>query len=176
MAKKTRTTETPAVTKTATVNTVDIGISEKNRQAIANDLQVLLADEVVLYNKTRNFHWNVEGMHFGQLHKLFEEQYEAIADLTDEVAERIRKIGHYAVGNLADFLKLTHLVEHLGEGSADSDMIRALTEDHETIIRFVRNLIDTVDNKYGDAGTADFLTGLMEEHEKMAWMLRAHLV
>jgi len=171
MAKKVKTEAAAPVT----VSTADIGISEKNRQAIANDLQVLLADEVVLYNKTRNFHWIVEGMHFGQLHKLFEEQYETIADLTDDVAERIRKIGHYAVGNLADFLKLTHLVEHLGEGSADSDMIRALTEDHETIIRFVRNLIDTVDNKYGDAGTADFLTGLMEAHEKMAWMLRAHL-
>ena len=108
-------------------------------------------------------------------HKLFEEQYDAIAELTDAVAERIRKIGHYAAGNLSDYLKLTHLVEHLGEGTADSDMVRALTEDHETIIRFVRSLIDTVDNKYGDAGTADFLTGLMEEHEKMAWMLRAHL-
>jgi len=174
MAKKVKTTAAAAEVKTGT-SMIEIGISEKNRQAIANELQVLLADEVVLYNKTRNFHWNVEGMHFGQLHKLFEEQYEAIAELTDSVAERIRKIGHYAVGNLADFLKLTHLVEHLGEGGADSDMIRALTEDHETIIRFVRNMIDTVDNKYQDAGTADFLTGLMEEHEKMAWMLRAHL-
>lgn len=175
MAKKVKTSATTAAPVKAAGNATETGLSENNRQAIANDLQVLLADEVVLYSKTRNFHWNVEGMHFGPLHKLFEEQYDAIAEMTDEVAERIRKIGHYAVGNLADFLKLTHLVEHLGEGGKDLDMVAALKDDHETIIRFVRNLVDTVDNEYGDAATADFLTGLMEEHEKMAWMLRAHL-
>lgn len=174
MAKKSK---TEASAKAAVVpSNVNIGISDKNRQAIANELQILLADESLLYAKTRNFHWNVEGLHFGQLHKLFEEQYSELAEMIDSIAERIRKVGHYAVGTLSGFLNLTRLLEHDGQGDGkDTDMISALLDDHETIIREMRNAIDKIDDTYKDAGTADFLTGLMEQHETMAWMLRAHL-
>jgi starvation-inducible DNA-binding protein len=152
----------------------NIGISDAHLLEISKLLNVVLADEVVLYAKTRNYHWNVTGPHFGQLHKFLEEQYESIAELTDEVAERVRKLGHYAVGSLGDFLKITHLTEGQDAGNA-TKMLQNLLDDHETIIRAVRNYINDISSKYDDQGTADFLTGLMEQHEKMAWMLRAHL-
>jgi|SRR5688500_2268992 len=161
-----------ALTKTAKI---DIGISEDNRQAIANILNHLLADEFVLYTKTRKFHWNVKGIHFHDLHLFFESQYKELAEIMDEVAERIRKIGHYSLGTLQQFLDETNLLEHTDDGSSAEVMIEALLEDHETIIRELRKAIDPIQEKHKDAGTADFLTGLMEQHESMAWMLRSML-
>ena len=153
----------------------NIGIKDENRQAVANTLQVLLADEFVLYTKTRNAHWNIEGIDFYDKHKLFESQYEELDEIMDSVAERIRQLGHYAVGTLQDFLKLTHLTEK-GDGENDSkSYIKELLLDHENIIIFLRENINAFANKYEDAGTSDFITGLLEQHEKTAWFLRAHL-
>jgi len=153
---------------------VNIGISNANRSAIAAELQLLLADENLLYIKTRNFHWNVEGMEFGILHKFFEEQYGELAEMIDAVAERIRKIGHLAMGSMRQYLDKTRLKEEVGQISAVA-MLKMLLADHEAIIRTTRDAIDKIDDKYEDAGTADFLTGIMEQHEKMAWMIRAHV-
>lgn len=161
-----------ALTKTAKI---DIGISEDNRQAVANILNHLLADEFVLYTKTRKFHWNVKGIHFHDLHLFFESQYKELAEVMDEVAERIRKLGHYSLGTLQQFLAETNLLEHTDDGSSAEIMIEALLEDHETIIRELRKAIDPIQEKHKDAGTADFLTGLLEQHESMAWMLRSML-
>lgn len=161
-----------ALTKTAKI---DIGISEDNRQAVANILNHLLADEFVLYTKTRKFHWNVKGIHFHDLHLFFESQYKELAEIMDEVAERVRKLGHYSLGTLQQFLDETNLLEHTDDGSSAEVMIEALLEDHETIIRELRKAIDPIQEKHKDAGTADFLTGLMEQHESMAWMLRSML-
>lgn len=152
----------------------NIDISDKNRQAIADILNTLLADEYVLYTKTRNAHWNIEGSNFIGLHKFFESQYEALDEIVDSVAERVRKLGHYSLGSLKDFLKLTHLSEE-GELNDEKDAIKALLQDHEAVIDSMRKNIAVINDKYKDAGTADFVTGLMEEHEGMAWMLRAHL-
>lgn len=153
----------------------NIGITDKNRQAVSEQLAKLLADEFVLYTKTRNAHWNIEGPDFHAMHLFFESQYEALDETMDSVAERIRKIGHYAPATLKSFLQLTHLAE-LTERSNDSlGFIRELVEDHESIIEFIRGNIKPFADDYGDAGTSDFITGLMEEHETMAWMLRSHL-
>lgn len=152
-----------------------IGISEENKKAVSAQLAKLLADEYVLYTKTRNAHWNVEGPDFHSMHLFFESQYEQLDEIMDSVAERMRMLGHYAPGTLKSFLQLTHLAE-LTERSNDSlGFIRELTEDHDSIIEFIRGNINPFANDYGDAGTSDFITGLMEDHEKMAWMLRAHL-
>lgn len=152
-----------------------IGISEENKKAVSVQLAKLLADEYVLYTKTRNAHWNVEGPDFHAMHLFFESQYEQLDEIMDSVAERIRQLGHYAPGTLKSFLQLTHLAE-LTERSNDSlGFIRELVEDHDSIIEFIRGNINPFANDYGDAGTSDFITGLMEDHEKMAWMLRAHL-
>lgn len=155
--------------------TTNIGIKEENAAAVAADLSKILADEFVLYTKTRNAHWNVEGADFYAKHKFFEDQYEALDELMDNVAERIRSIGHYAPATLKVFLQLTHLSELAREKNDSHGFINELLEDHERIIMNLRSRINLFANEYHDLGTSDFITGLMESHEKMAWMLRAHL-
>jgi len=152
----------------------NIGITDNHLLKTASLLNVLLADESVLYTKTRNYHWNVTAPNFMELHKFMEEQYGELAEAIDEVAERVRQLGHYSLGSLGSFLKATRLTEGQDDSSA-LKMIQNLLDDHETIIRELRNDIETVDEKYKDAGTADFLTGVMKMHEKMGWMLRAYL-
>jgi starvation-inducible DNA-binding protein len=153
----------------------NIGIADKNRKAVAGELMKLLADESVLYTKTRNAHWNIEGMDFHSMHLFFESQYEELAETVDSVAERIRQLGHYAPATLKEFLELTHLTEKLGEKNDSQGFIKELLADHESIIIFLRENINRFAGELKDAGTSDFITGLMEEHEKMAWMLRSHL-
>ncbi|KQS41163.1 Dps family protein [Pedobacter sp. Leaf194] len=153
----------------------NIGISAENRQAVSEQLAKLLADEYVLYTKTRNAHWNVEGADFLSKHKFFEEQYRLLEGFIDSVAERIRKIGHYAPATLKNFLALTHLTEYSERKNDSLGYIKDLLADHETVIEFIRGNINPIADEYGDAGTSDYLTGLMEEHEEMAWILRAHL-
>lgn len=152
---------------------VDIGLTETQRDAVCGILRALLADEFVLYTKARNYHWNVVGPHFHELHKLFEEQYEALDEIVDEVAERIRALGGLSPGTLEEFRTLTRLAERPNSAPPASEMLRNLAADHETIIRQLRKDIPVVQDQHGDVGTADFLTGLMERHEKYAWMLRA---
>ena len=152
----------------------DIGITEKNLQAVANELQKVLADEFVLYTKTRNYHWNVEGGSFIELHKLYEGQYEQLDEIMDDVAERIRQLGHYAEAQLKDFVQLTRLGEE-GYTTDQKKQLQNLLADHESIIRNLRKNIDVFTDKYKDAGTADFVTGLMEKHEKTAWFIRSYL-
>lgn len=153
---------------------VNIGISEKNRQAVAIELNKLLADEHVLYNKTRSYHWSVEGPSFMEFHKLYEAQYNQLAQMIDDLAERIRTIGHFAEGRLKEILKLASL-EEPDVPTDQPTQIANLDEDHETIIIRLRKLIKDFDEKYKDIGSSDFVTGLLKEHEKMAWMLRSYL-
>src|ERR1700741_1117159 len=111
---------------------VNIGITEKNRQAVAAALNQLLADEHILYNKTRNYHWSVEGPSFMEFHKLYEEQYSQLAEMIDEIAERIRTIGHFAEGRLKELLKLASLDEPPAP-SNQKEQIQNLDSDHEII-------------------------------------------
>lgn len=153
----------------------NIGISETNRKTIADQLAILLADEFVLYTKTLNAHWNLEGLDFHSVHVYFEGLYGESQEFIDSVAERIRQLGHYAPGTLSGFLKLTHLTEQY-EGANDSrGYITQLLGDHQSIIEFLRGDVNEFAEAHKDAGTSDFITGLLEKHEKIAWMLRAHL-
>ncbi|WP_164112720.1 MULTISPECIES: Dps family protein [Sphingobacterium] len=152
----------------------NIGIKEKDTAAVAALLNKLLADENVLYIKVRNAHWNIEGVDFHAQHLFFEGLYDELAELIDEVAERVRAIGHYAVGTMKQFLELTQLTE-MKYGKNDSQgYIKELLGDYESLIITIREYIDVVD-KHGDAGTEDFLVGVLAKHEKTAWMLRAHV-
>ena len=153
----------------------NIGLTEDQRNGVAAILNTLLADEYVVYTKTRNYHWNVVGPQFNDLHKFFEAQYTALNEIVDEVAERTRALGSKAMGTLTEFLKSTRLNEQPGQYPDARGMIAELLADHEAIIRHLRVDLETCLEKYHDAGTNDFLTGLMEQHEKMAWMLRAFL-
>ena len=152
-----------------------IGISQENLAEVAHELSKILADEYVLYTKTRNAHWNVEGADFLEKHKFFEGQFEQIDEFIDSVAERIRTIGHYPPATLTSFLALTHLTEVSREKNDSHGFIRELLADHETIIEKIRENINHFTDDFHDAGSTDFITGLMENHEKMAWFLRSHL-
>ena len=154
---------------------LNIGLNDKQRTGVVDILNAALANEFVLYTKTRNYHWNVTGPQFNDLHKFFDAQYVEIEGFIDDTAERARSLGGIAVGSMQGFLKYTTLKEHTGTPPAAMEMVVDLLGDHETIIRQLRKDIATVSEKHGDEGTADFLTGTMEAHEKMAWMLRAFL-
>jgi starvation-inducible DNA-binding protein len=153
----------------------NIGVSDSNRQAVVKILNTALADEYVLYTKTRNYHWNVVGPRFNDLHKFFEAQYEELDGIVDEVAERARSLGGNALGTLAELAKSARLKEEPGKYPDADGMLSRLLADHESVIRELRADLQTAIDKHADAGTSDFLTGLMEKHEKMAWMLRAFL-
>ncbi|MBX2951008.1 MAG: DNA starvation/stationary phase protection protein [Leadbetterella sp.] len=152
------------------MNTIGI----KDNTKVTKFLTVLLADEFVLYMKTRNAHWNVEGPDFHTMHIYFEQQYNELALIVDEVAERLRKLDHYATASLTDYLKLTHLSEKPLEKNDSLSFIQALLSDYESIIIYIREQLEALENQL-DKGTDDFITGLLEQHEKTAWMLRAHL-
>lgn len=149
-----------------------IGLAPKTRKEVGKILNNLLSDEYLLYTKTLKFHWNVYGMVFHDFHKLFLEQYEALLEIADEVAERARALDEPAFGTMAEFLKHARLKEEPGKIPDAHGMIKQLLHDHETIIRQVRHDIETCE-KLDDMGTNNFLTEIMERHEKFAWMLRA---
>src|SRR6187399_1438737 len=122
--------------------TTNIGITESNRQAVTTELSKLLADEFVLYTKTRNAHWNVEGADFHSMHIFFEQQYNALDETMDSVAERIRQLGHYAPASLKSFLSLTHLTEKLSGKNDSQGFLKDLLIDHENIIIYCRENIN----------------------------------
>ena len=153
----------------------NIGIADGDREAVARILNTLLADEYVLYTKTRNYHWNVVGPQFNDLHRFFESLYTPLNDVIDDVAERARALGGRAFGSLAEFTKAARLPEDPGAVPAAREMLASLLADHESVITSLRADVETVTDEHGDAATADFLTGLLAQHEKTAWMLRAHL-
>jgi starvation-inducible DNA-binding protein len=152
---------------------IDIGIEEKDREAIAGGLSRLLADSYTLYLKTHNFHWNVTGPMFNTLHLMFETQYTELALAVDLIAERIRALGMAAPGSYTQFAKLTSIPEETGNPDA-MEMLRQLVKDHETVTRTARETFPLVE-KANDESTADLLTQRMQIHEKTAWMLRSML-
>ncbi|MEC5205077.1 Dps family protein [Vogesella urethralis] len=152
---------------------MDIGISEQDRARIAEGLSRLLADSYTLYLKTHFFHWNVTGPMFQTLHLMFEAQYNELALAVDQVAERIRALGHVAPGSYADYARLTSISESQGVPKAQ-DMIRELVQGHETVCRTARSLFPLADAA-SDEPTADLLTQRLQVHEKTAWMLRSLL-
>ena len=152
----------------------NLGIPENHLQAVAEELNKLLADEVVLYVKTRNYHWNIEGANFHEMHLFYEGQFNQLDAIMDEVAERIRSIGHYTEARLIDYLKLTNLIEP-PYTNFQNDQLKNLLASHETIINNLRRLITLFADKHKDLGSSDFATQLIGKHEKMAWMVRAYL-
>lgn len=150
-------------------------ITDIDTEEIATLLNTLLADEYVLYTKTRNAHWNLSESSFYELHKFFRIQYEVLNVMIDDIAKRVRVLRHFALGSLKEFLSVTQMTEENSDFSNSTEIIQSLITDHETIIRIIRNEIISTSVKYNDYGTTDFVTGLLEQHEKMAWMLRAFL-
>lgn len=152
---------------------IDTGISEQDRRSIVEGLSRLLADTYTLYLKTHNYHWNVTGPMFQNLHLMFETQYTELALAVDVIAERIRALGSPAPGSYAQFAALTTLKEADGVPAAQ-DMVRQLMRDQETVVRTARALFRVV-AQANDEPTAELLAQRMQVHEKNAWMLRATL-
>lgn len=152
---------------------LDIGLNQEVRASISGKLSKLLADIYILYIKTQNFHWNVTGPEFFSLHKLFEAQYEELAEEIDEVAERIRALGFYVEATTESFRKLSSIPEE-HKVVAKHEMIEQLVEGHEQILREARQLC-TLADKNQDAATVDLLGRRMSGHEKAAWFLRSQI-
>jgi starvation-inducible DNA-binding protein len=152
----------------------NIGLSDKKLEQITTILSTVLANAMTLYVKTRKFHWNVSGESFMELHKLFQAQYTQMEESIDEIAERINKLGSPAIGTMSEFSKLSSIKENPGIYPNSMEMLRELLSDHETLIISLRKHIDDCADEFGDAGTADFLTGLLQQHETTAWTLRRY--
>jgi len=152
---------------------IDTGISAKDRAAIAGGLSRLLADTYLLYLKTHNFHWNVEGPMFQTLHQMFMDQYTESWNAIDPIAERIRALGHYAPGTYRQYVKLATVKETDGVPKAEQ-MVRDLIAGQETVARTARSVLPLADGA-NDQPTLDLLTQRLDIHEKNAWMLRSLL-
>jgi starvation-inducible DNA-binding protein len=161
------------------INKIDmkasIGISDKNSQKVVMELAKLLATEYVLYTKTKTAHWNMEGIDFYEKHKLFDEQGNQLLNTIDNIAERIRSLDQYVQSSLHNFLELSILKENVITNNDGKTFMKELLLGHETIILELRKNITVFAEEFGDYGSSDFITGLLQEHEKTAWILRTHL-
>jgi len=153
------------------MNTINIGINENDRTQIAQGLGNLLADSYTLYLQTHNFHWNVTGPQFRELHLMFEEHYTELALAVDEIAERIRTLGAVAPGTYKQFSALSAIKEVDGVPSA-VEMVAILTKGHEQVINTCRTVLEPA-QKAGDESTVALVSDRMRLHEKTAWMLRS---
>jgi starvation-inducible DNA-binding protein len=151
--------------------TIDIGISEEAREKIADGLKVLLADSYTLYLQTHNFHWNVTGPQFRELHLMFEEQYTELSTAVDAIAERIRALGIYAPGTYKAFASLSKIVPAEDVPTA-AEMMVTLTKNHEQVVRTCREVLQIAQDA-DDESTASLVSDRMQLHEKTAWMLRS---
>ncbi|NVJ50140.1 MAG: DNA starvation/stationary phase protection protein [Gammaproteobacteria bacterium] len=150
---------------------IDIGISENDRLAVANELKKLLADSYTLYLQTHNFHWNVTGPRFRDLHLMFEEHYTELAIAVDDIAERIRALGVAAPGTYKAFAELSSIAEVEGVPAAE-EMVERLTASHEAVVKTCRQAIKAA-QAADDESSAALIGDRMRIHEKTAWMLRA---
>lgn len=157
------------------MRSINIGLTNEQREGVIDLLNHDLADAYLLLVKTKKFHWDIVGPQFLTLHKLWEEHYNVLTENIDAIAERTRTLGGYPIGTMKGFLEYTSLDEHPGDVPMATDMVAMLVEDHEQVIRNMREHIDLCTESYHDQGTADFLTGLMEQHEQIAWMLRSFI-
>lgn len=172
-AEKTAKTTKAAAPARAGSN-IHIGITEKDRAAIAQGLSRLQADTYTLYLTTHNFHWNVTGPMFNTLHAMFMGQYTELWNAVDPIAERIRALGHVAPGSYAAFGQLSSLPDAPATPPKALEMVRILMQGHEAVARTARELFPLAD-KANDEPTADLLTQRLTVHEQTAWMLRSIL-
>ena len=153
------------------MSSIDIGIKESDRVATADALKELLADSYTLYLQTHNFHWNVTGPQFRELHLMFEEHYQELALAVDDIAERIRTLGVIAPGTYKQFAALSN-IEETDDIPAGSEMVEILNKGHEQVVKTCRKVLK-IAQQADDESTAALASDRMRIHEKTAWMLRA---
>ena len=150
---------------------IDIGITNEDRTNIAGGLKRLLADSYTLYLQTHNFHWNVTGPQFRELHLMFEEHYTELTTAVDEIAERIRTLDVFAPGTYKAFAELSSISE-VEDIPTAGDMVSILTRNHEQVVKTCRSVLKIAQDA-DDESTAALVSDRMRVHEKTAWMLRA---
>jgi starvation-inducible DNA-binding protein len=152
-----------------------IGLSDQDRKQSTDVLSILLADEMSMYVKTRKFHWNVAGESFMELHQLFQQQYTSLEATIDAIAERINQLGADTIGTMQEFVECSRLTEFAAVYPMQKEMLVELLNDYNELINYLRSDIVTISKDSEDVGTIDFLTGIIQQHEKTAWMLRRYL-
>lgn len=150
-------------------------IPNQNNEVVVTFLNLLLAEEYVLYTKTRTAHWNVDGLNNFELHVFLENQYNTLDEIIDEIAVQIRSLGHFALGSLKDFLSISQMSDDNEDLSNSRQTFEILLHDHEAIILIIHHELDPILNQLKDADTAEFLSGILAQHQKKVWMLRAFL-
>lgn len=154
------------------VSEIRIGLNASTRSKVIDQLNLSIANEYVLTVKTKKIHWDVVGPQFRSLHLLLDEHYTALSLIIDQIAERARMLGGHTIGTMTDFVEHAELEETRQVFNHSTEAVHVLVADHEAVLRQVRKSIDVCDD-LGDVGTADFLTGVLREHEKISWMLRS---
>lgn len=154
---------------------INIGLTDEQRAGVVALLNRDVADAYLVLIKTKKFHWDVVGPQFRSLHQIWEEHYQALTTNIDAMAERVRTLGGFPVGTAKGFLENASVKEQPDTIPLATEMVAQLVDDHELIIRNLREHVDACGEQFHDQGTADFLTGLMEQHEEMAWMLRSFI-
>jgi len=152
---------------------INIGISDKDREAVSQELSRTLADSFTLYLMTHNFHWNVTGPLFSTLHQMFQEQYTEEWKALDEIAERIRALGHHAPGSFGEYGQLASIKEPQ-PGLNAGEMVKLLVEGNEAVAKTARAAFQRAEAA-NDQPTMDLLIQRLDVHEKNAWMLRSLL-
>ncbi|MEJ7608170.1 MAG: DNA starvation/stationary phase protection protein [Bryobacteraceae bacterium] len=158
-----------------TIEPINSGLTDEQRLGVVEALNTLLSDQYLIYTKTRNYHWNVVGPRFHDLHQFFEQQYTELAGMIDETAENTRQFGGFAAGTMKQFIELSRLKEEPGSIPDEDGMLKNLLSDHETVSRGLRQDVDRAQDECKAADAADFLTAQLEAHNKLAWMLRSML-
>ena len=139
-------------------------------QEISGALNILLADVFALYMKTKNFHWHVSGPHFRDYHLLFDEQAAQILAMTDEIAERVRKIGGLTVHSIGHIGRLQRVLDNDAEFVAPDDMLAELRDDNKQLVASMLEVHGLCDER-GDVATASLLENFIDEAERRAWFL-----
>jgi starvation-inducible DNA-binding protein len=147
-------------------------ISEQNKEVVVTFLNLLLADEYVLYTKTRTAHWNVDGSNYFEMHVFLENQSNEIDFIIDDLAEQIQSHGHFALGSLKNFLSIAKISEDNFDFANSGKIFETLRYDHETIIQIIQHEIKPISDEFNDCATAEFLSGILEKHKKLVWKLR----
>jgi starvation-inducible DNA-binding protein len=154
---------------------INRGIKAANRESVAIELAKILANEYVLYTKTKNAHWFIERPDFYDKHKFIEAQFGELYIIIDLVSERIRSLGHYADAMLKAFLSVTQFTQQKRKKNDTQSYLIGLLADHEIIITSLKKDISVFAHDYNDIGASNFISELMETHEKITWFLRLHL-
>jgi starvation-inducible DNA-binding protein len=150
-------------------------IPNQNNEVVSTFLNLLLADEYVLYTKTRAAHWNVDGSNYFEVHVFLENQFNTLDYMVDEIAEQIRSLGHFASGSLKDFLSVSKVDSDNLNFKNSKEIFEMLRNDHDAMISMIQHEIGPISKKLKDQNTANFIAGLMEQHKKMVWMIRSFL-